>query len=122
MVCRPARISRRAHPAARCAAPRWRRSGQLPSARRLSLWLHSSRLPRPRIPLDPPTIRSIQERIRGLLPNQLAAFSRTFRTAFQVPESTPSITQLMSQQRHPLWIQCYLAQGLDQGQPHARTT
>jgi hypothetical protein len=72
-------------------------------------------------PLDPPTIRSLQERIRGLLPPQLAAFSSAFRSAFQVPESTPSIAGLITQQRHRLWIQHYLAQGLGQGQPQART-
>jgi hypothetical protein len=72
-------------------------------------------------PLDPPTIRSLQERIRGLLPPQLDAFSSAFRSAFQVPESTPSIAGLITQQRHRLWIQHYLAQGLGQGQPQART-
>ena len=70
-------------------------------------------------PLDPPTIRSLQDRIRGLLPPQLAAFSRAFRSAFQVPESTPSIAGLITEQRHRAWIQQYLAQGLGQGQ--ART-
>ena len=76
--------------------------------------------PAPDSPLDPPTIRSLQEHIRGLLPPQLAAFSRAFRSAFQVPESTPSIAGLITQQRHRLWIQRYLAQGLGQGQPQAR--
>jgi hypothetical protein len=75
----------------------------------------------PNTPLDPPTIRSLQERIRGLLPPQLAAFSRAFRSAFQVPESTPSIAGLITEQRHHAWIQCYLAQGLGQGQAQART-
>ncbi len=70
-------------------------------------------------PLDPPTIRSLQDRIRGLLPPQLAAFSRAFRSAFQVPESTPSIAGLITEQRHRAWIQQYLAQGL--GQAQART-
>jgi hypothetical protein len=77
--------------------------------------------PAPDSPLDPPTIRSLQEHIRGLLPPQLAAFSRAFRSTFQVPESTPSIAGLITQQRHRLWIQRYLAQGLGQGQPQART-
>ena len=75
--------------------------------------------PTPHAPLDPPTIRSLQDRIRGLLPPQLAAFSRAFRSAFQVPESTPSIAGLITEQRHRAWIQQYLAQGLGQGQ--ART-
>jgi hypothetical protein len=74
--------------------------------------------PAPHAPLDPPTIRSLQDRIRGLLPPQLAAFSRAFRSAFQVPESTPSIAGLITEQRHRAWIQQYLAQGL--GQAEAR--
>ena len=61
--------------------------------------------------LDPATIAALQERIRALLPPQLAAFSRAFRTAFQVPESTPSIAGLITEQRHLAWIQHYLAQG-----------
>jgi hypothetical protein len=72
--------------------------------------------PAPHAPLDPPTIRSLQDRIRGLLPPQLAAFSRAFRSAFQVPESTPSIAGLITEQRHLAWIQQYLAQGLGQVQ------
>ena len=72
--------------------------------------------PAPDAPLDPPTIRSLHERIRGLLPPQLAAFSRAFRSAFQVPESTPSIAGLITEQRHRAWIQQYLAQGLGQAQ------
>ena len=73
----------------------------------------------PDAPLDPPTIRSLHERIRGLLPPQLAAFSQAFRRAFQVPETTPSIAGLITEQRHRAWIQQYLAQGL--GQAQART-
>jgi hypothetical protein len=73
--------------------------------------------PAPHAPLDPPTIRSLQDRIRGLLPPQLAAFSRAFRSAFQVPESTPSIAGLITEQRHRAWIQQYLAQG--QAQAHS---
>ena len=45
--------------------------------------------PAPDAPLDPPTIRSLHERIRGLLPPQLAAFSQAFRSAFQVPADIP---------------------------------
>ena len=59
--------------------------------------------------LDPATIAALQERIRALLPPQLAAFSRAFRTAFQVPESTPSIAGLITEQRHRLWIEDFLA-------------
>jgi Rad52/22 family double-strand break repair protein len=61
--------------------------------------------------LDPATIATMQERIRALLPPQLAGFSRAFRTAFQVPYSTPSIAGLITEQRHLAWIQHYLAQG-----------
>jgi hypothetical protein len=72
----------------------------------------------PDAPLDPPTIRSLHERIRGLLPPQLAAFSQAFRRAFQVPSDIPTIAELITQKRHQLWIQRYLnqAQSLSQGQ------
>jgi hypothetical protein len=58
--------------------------------------------------LDPATIAALQERIRALLPPQLAAYSRAFRTAFQVPEPTPSIAGLITEQRHRLWIEDFL--------------
>jgi|LakMenEpi03Aug12_release.lakeMendotaPanAssembly.Ray.scaffolds.fasta_scaffold00252_27 hypothetical protein len=58
---------------------------------------------------DPATIAALQERIRALLPPQLAAFSRAFRSAFQVPDSTPSIAGLITEQRHRLWIEDFLA-------------
>ncbi len=76
----------------------------------------------PDAPLDPPTIRSLHERIRGLLPPQLAAFSQAFRRAFQVPSDIPTIAELITQQRHQLWIQRYLsqAQTQSQGQLQAR--
>jgi len=60
--------------------------------------------------LDPATIAKLQERIRALLPPQLAAFSSAFRTAFQVPDSIPSIAGLITEQRHRLWIERYLEQ------------
>jgi hypothetical protein len=60
--------------------------------------------------LDPTTISNLQERIRALQPPQLAAFSRAFRTAFHVPESTPSIAGLITEHRHRLWIERYLEQ------------
>ena len=59
--------------------------------------------------LDPATIANLQERIRALLPPQLAAFSRAFRSAFQVPDSTPSIAGLITEHRHRLWIEDFLA-------------
>jgi hypothetical protein len=74
--------------------------------------------PAPDAPLDPPTIRSLHERIRGLLPPQLAAFSQAFRRAFQVPSDIPTIAELITQQRHQLWIQRYLSQA--QGQSHGQ--
>ena len=65
-------------------------------------------------PLDPTTIQALQERIRSLQPPQLAAFSKAFRSAFQVPDSTPSIAGLITDQRHRAWIEEYLSQGLKQ--------
>jgi len=76
--------------------------------------------PAPDAPLDPPTIRSLHERIRGLLPPQLAAFSQAFRRAFQVPAEIPTIAELITQQRHQLWIQRYLNQAQAQGQGHGQ--
>jgi DNA recombination protein Rad52 len=58
--------------------------------------------------LDPATIAALQERIRALLSPQLAAFSRAFRSAFQVPDSTPSIAGLISEERHRLWVEDFL--------------
>ena len=58
--------------------------------------------------LDPATIAALQERIRALQPPQLAAFSRAFRTDFQVPDSTPSIAGLITEHRHRLWIEDFL--------------
>ena len=77
--------------------------------------------PAPDAPLDPPTIRSLHERIRGLLPPQLAAFSQAFRRAFQVPSEIPSIAGLITEQLHQLWIQRYLnhPQAQRTGQPQA---
>jgi hypothetical protein len=82
---------------------------------------HAPASPAPDTPLDPPTIRSLHERIRGLLPPQLAAFSQAFRRAFQVPAEIPTIAELITQQRHQLWIQRYLNQAQAQGQLQART-
>jgi hypothetical protein len=65
-----------------------------------------------RAPLDPPTIHTLQECIRALLPPQLATFCRAFRLAFPVPDSTPTIAGLITEQRHQLWIQGYLGQPL----------
>ena len=68
--------------------------------------------PRPVDPalLDSATIQQLQERIRSLAPEQVAAFSQAFRGAFHVPESTPSIAGLITEQRHSHWIELYLSQ------------
>jgi hypothetical protein len=71
--------------------------------------------------LDPATIEALQKRIRALLPPQLAAFSRAFRSAFQVPDATPSIAGLITEQRHLAWIQHYLTQIQGQGQGHSQS-
>jgi hypothetical protein len=68
--------------------------------------------------LDPATIANLQERIRALPPPQLAAFSRAFRSAFQVPDSTPSIAGLITEQRHRLWIEDFLGR-LQSPQPQS---
>lgn len=68
--------------------------------------------------LDPATIAALQERIRALLPPQLAAFSRAFRSAFQVPDSTPSIAGLITEHRHRLWIEDFLGR-LQSPQPQS---
>jgi hypothetical protein len=70
--------------------------------------------------LDPATIANLQERIRALLPPQLAAFSRAFRSAFQVPDSTPSIAGLITEHRHRLWIEDFLGR-LQSHHKQART-
>jgi hypothetical protein len=69
--------------------------------------------------LDPATIEALQKRLRALLPPQLAAFSRAFRSVFQVPDATPSISGLITEQRHLAWIQRYLTQ--TQGQSHSHS-
>ncbi|QPN61901.1 hypothetical protein H8F24_15990 [Synechococcus sp. CBW1002] len=37
------------------------------------------------------------------------AFSRGFRTAFQVPDSQPSLAGLITTNRHRRWIETFLA-------------
>jgi len=60
-------------------------------------------------PLDPPAIAALQERLRALAPGHREAFSRAFRSAFQVPEATPSVAGLITQERHRIWIEEFLA-------------
>ena len=61
--------------------------------------------PAPYAPLDPPTIRTLQELIRGLLQPQRAASFPAFHPTFKVPAEIPSIAGLITQQRHRLLIQ-----------------
>ena len=60
-------------------------------------------------PLEPTAIAGLQERLRALAPGHREAFSRAFRTAFQVPQHTPSVAGLILQQRHRIWIEEFLA-------------
>jgi hypothetical protein len=55
-----------------------------------------------------------------LLPPKLAAFSRAFRSAFQVPDSTPSIAGLITEHRDRLWIEDFFGRLQSQHQ-QART-
>ena len=63
----------------------------------------------PDAPLEPTAIAALQERLRALAPGHREAFSRAFRTAFQVPEATPSVAGLIAQERHRIWIEEFLA-------------
>jgi hypothetical protein len=63
----------------------------------------------PDSPLGPRAIAGLQERLRALAPGHREAFSRAFRTAFQVPEATPSVAGLINQERHRIWIEEFLA-------------
>ncbi|MFN9428462.1 MAG: Rad52/Rad22 family DNA repair protein [Cyanobacteriota bacterium] len=60
-------------------------------------------------PLEPTAIAALQERLRALAPGHREAFSRSFRSAFQVPEATPSVAGLIKQERHRIWIEEFLA-------------
>ena len=48
--------------------------------------------------------------LRGLLPPQLATFSKGFRAAFQVPPEQPSLAALITTTRHQRWIEAFLAE------------
>ena len=69
----------------------------------------TTQAPGPDAPLGPSAIAGLQERLRALAPGHREAFSRAFRTAFQVPEATPSVAGIISQERHRIWIEEYLA-------------
>jgi DNA recombination protein Rad52 len=60
-------------------------------------------------PLEPTAITALQERIKALAPAHLEAFSRGFRSAFQVPDAQPSLAGLITTSRHQRWIEGFLA-------------
>jgi hypothetical protein len=62
------------------------------------------------IPLDPAVIAQLQERIKALAPARLEAFSKGFRSAFQVPDAVPSLAGLITTSRHQRWIEGFLAE------------
>jgi hypothetical protein len=62
-------------------------------------------------PLEPTAITALQERIKALAPARMEAFSRGFRSAFQVPDAQPSLAGLITTSRHQRWIEDFLAEG-----------
>ncbi|MFM9072152.1 MAG: hypothetical protein ACKOOC_01905, partial [Cyanobium sp.] len=63
----------------------------------------------PETPLEPSAIAALQDRLRALAPGHREAFSRAFRTVFQVTNATPSVAGLINQERHRIWIEQFLA-------------
>ncbi len=61
-------------------------------------------------PLEPAVITGLQERIKALAPARLEAFSKGFRSAFQVPDAVPSLAGLITTSRHQRWIESFLAE------------
>ena len=61
-------------------------------------------------PLQPAAITWLQEQIKALAPARLEAFSKGFRSAFQVPDAVPSLAGLITTSRHQRWIESFLAQ------------
>ncbi|MFN9659435.1 MAG: Rad52/Rad22 family DNA repair protein [Cyanobacteriota bacterium] len=59
--------------------------------------------------LEPAIALQLQEQLKALSPRHRDAFSRAFRAAFRVPDSTPSVAGLIRQERHRIWIQEFLA-------------
>ena len=61
-------------------------------------------------PLEPAVavIAWLQQRIKPLAPTQLEAFSKGFRSAFQVPDAVPSLAGLITTSRHQRWIEGFL--------------
>jgi DNA recombination protein Rad52 len=62
--------------------------------------------------LEPTAITALQERIKALAPARLEAFSKGFRTAFQVPDAQPSLAGLITTSRHQRWIEGFLAEAI----------
>lgn len=62
-------------------------------------------------PLGAAAITALQERIKALAPARLAAFSKGFRAAFQVPAAQPSLAGLITSSLHQRWIEGFLAEG-----------
>jgi DNA recombination protein Rad52 len=60
-------------------------------------------------PLDSAAITALHERIKALAPARLAAFSKGFRAAFQVPDAQASLAGLITSSRHQHWIEDFLA-------------
>ena len=63
--------------------------------------------------LEPTAITALQERIKALAPARLEAFSKGFRTAFQVPDTQPSLAGLITTSRHQRWIEGFLAEVIE---------
>jgi len=61
-------------------------------------------------PLGAAAITALQERIKALAPARLAAFSKGFRSAFQVPDAQPSLAGLITSSLHQRWIEDFLAE------------
>jgi hypothetical protein len=60
-------------------------------------------------PLGAAAVTALQERIKALAPARLAAFSKGFRAAFQVPDAQPSLAGLITSSLHQRWIEGFLA-------------
>ena len=61
-------------------------------------------------PLGAAAIAALQERIKALAPARLAAFSKGFRAAFQVPDAQPALAGLITSSLHQRWIEDFLAE------------
>ena len=63
--------------------------------------------------LEPAVIAGLQKRIKALAPAHLEAFSKGFRSAFQVPDAVPSLAGLITTSRHQGWIEGFLAEVIE---------